>query len=115
MDLYTDDGSLTLARDGLLALRDAAGTRLVARSGSFWVTQEGCARDDVLNPGDCLVLRAPGLTVVTAVRAGELDVRSPGRQAAHAAQPRRKTLAQRALGWLARLQRLWASGRVHAL
>jgi hypothetical protein len=113
MDLFTDDSTLTLARDGLVALRDAAGTRLFARSGSFWVTQEGCARDDVLNPGDCLVVSASGLTVVTAVRAGELDVRSPERQAA---QPRqRKTLAQRGRAWLARLQRLWATGRVHAL
>lgn len=78
MQIEFGRSTLSLARDGLLALRDAQGTRILCHEGALWVTQEGDIRDIVIGPGDALTLRAPGLTVVTAVQPSRLTLVEPG-------------------------------------
>lgn len=89
MQIEFGRSTLSLARDGLLALRDAQGTRIQCHEGALWVTQEGDIRDIVIGPGDALTLRAPGLTVVTAVQPSRLTLVEPG-QAGAARTDRRK-------------------------
>lgn len=78
MQIEFGRSTLSLARDGLLALRDAQGTRILCHEGALWVTQEGDIRDLIIGPGDALTLRAPGLTVVTAVQPSTLTLVEPG-------------------------------------
>jgi hypothetical protein len=49
-----------------LRLRGAAGVRIVCRSGTVWVTQEGVLRDDFLRSSEALTLRSRGVTLVQA-------------------------------------------------
>lgn len=77
MQIEFGRSTLTLARDGLLALRDAQGTQLLCHEGAIWVTQEGDIRDIIIGPGDALTVRAPGLTVVTAVQPSTLTLIEP--------------------------------------
>lgn len=82
--------TLSLARDGLLALRDAQGTQILCHEGAIWVTQEGDIRDIIIGPGDALTVHAPGLTVVTAVQPSTLSLVASTEVGAAAAD-RRKT------------------------
>ena len=52
----------------VVALDDAVGTRIVARLGTVWVTEEGETRDYVIGPGDQLVVARPGRTLVQALK-----------------------------------------------
>ena len=74
MQIEFGRSTLSLARDGLLALRDAQGTQILCQEGAVWVTQEGDIRDIIIGPGDALTIHAPGLTVVTAVQASKLTL-----------------------------------------
>jgi hypothetical protein len=74
MQIEFGRSTLSLARDGLLALRDAQGTQILCHEGVIWVTQEGDIRDIIIGPGDALTVRAPGLTVVTAVQPSTLTL-----------------------------------------
>jgi hypothetical protein len=69
MNIDISRSTLHLARDGLISLRDACGTRIFCQSGSLWVTQEGEIKDVVLLPGDSLALGNRGLAVITALEA----------------------------------------------
>lgn len=68
---------LDLARGAVLRMRDAAGTRIVVRRGSAWITQEGDHRDIVLPCGGDFLLDRPGLAVVQMLGGGELRVDTP--------------------------------------
>jgi hypothetical protein len=72
MDISLKDTRLTLARDGLIALRDAHGTRIACLEGSLWITQECSIKDEVLAAGKVLRLRHDGLTIVTALEPSAL-------------------------------------------
>jgi hypothetical protein len=78
MQIEFGRSTLSLARDGLLALRDALGTRILCHEGAIWVTQEGDIRDIIIGPGDAFTIRAPGLTVVTAVQPSKLTLIESG-------------------------------------
>ncbi len=101
MQISIPDSKLALAREGLLALRDARGARLTAHSGAFWVTQEGSGKDHVIDAGQSLTVCADGLTVVTALQAGEITVHAP------APAPMRA-------GLLRRVQQFWRQLRPSA-
>lgn len=115
MEIDIRNTRLSLARHGLVALRDAGGTRLTAHSGTFWITQEGTAKDYVIDAGDSLLVRGGGLTVVSALQPGDIGVQAakPDNVAVPCAQ--RLTVPQRWRCRLSRLQQLWAAGGVHAL
>lgn len=63
---------LALEAGEVVTLDDAAGTRIQARQGVVWVTQEGDLDDHILGPGEALVLECNGRTVVQAMRAAHV-------------------------------------------
>jgi hypothetical protein len=72
MQIDISRSTINLARDGLIALRDAAGTRVFCQAGSLWITQEGEVKDAVLDSGEAFTVRNGGLTVITALRTSAL-------------------------------------------
>lgn len=90
MQIEFGRSTLSLARDGLLALRDAQGTQILCHDGALWVTQEGDIRDVIVGPGEALTIREPGLTVVSAVNPSTLTL-IERTQAGAATADRRKT------------------------
>jgi hypothetical protein len=51
----------------VLSLDDAWGTRIRARVGTVWVTEEGDVDDHIVGPGDARVVAHGGRTVVQAL------------------------------------------------
>ena len=60
---------VALAPGEVLTIDDAQGTRILARLGTVWVTEEGEGRDHIVGPGDSLVVARGGRTVVQALKA----------------------------------------------
>ena len=67
MKVEIENAAIELKPAQLLRLKSAAGVRIVCRSGTVWVTQEGVLRDDFLRPGEALILRSRGVTLAQAV------------------------------------------------
>ena len=59
----------SLAAGEVLTLDNAPGTRILARLGTVWVTEEGDNRDHIVGPGDSLVVARAGRTVIQALKA----------------------------------------------
>lgn len=59
---------ISLAAGEVFTVDDAEGLRILARSGTVWVTEEGDRADHIVGPGDTLVVAHPGRTVVQALR-----------------------------------------------
>ena len=59
---------LFLGHGEVLTLDDAQGVRIGARTGMVWVTQEGRLQDDIVSPGDAIVVANGGRTLVQALR-----------------------------------------------
>ena len=59
---------LPLDAGEVLTLDDANGTRILARTGTVWVTEEGGSEDHFVGPGHLLIVTRPGRTVVQAIR-----------------------------------------------
>ena len=74
MRLHTNQPLLALEPGQVLTLDDAQGTRIVARSGTVWVTEEGESRDHIVGPGDALIVARPGRTVVQALMAAWISL-----------------------------------------
>jgi len=85
MQIEITRSTLSLARDGLVAIRDGQGIRVVCRAGSLWITQECDVKDAVITAGESFTLSHPGLTLVTALSAAELTIIEP--RAATQSQP----------------------------
>jgi hypothetical protein len=85
MQIEITCSTFTLAPAGLLAVQDGIGTRIVCRSGSLWVTQEGDVKDSIVGPASVLTIRKPGRTVITALESSSLTLIEPNAQD----QPRR--------------------------
>ena len=62
-----DNVAIELEPAQLLNLKGAVGVRILCRSGTVWVTQEGVLRDDFLRPGEVLTLCTRGVTLVQAL------------------------------------------------
>jgi len=88
MQIEINRSTLSLAREGLVAIRDGQGTRIVCHSGSLWITQECDLKDAVIAAGESFTVRNPGLTLLTALSASELTIIEPRA----AAQPRSRQL-----------------------
>ncbi len=67
MQLNVKAPVLALAAGQILTLDDAAGLRILARSGTVWVTEEGNPDDHIVGPGDTLIVAHPGRTLVQAI------------------------------------------------
>ncbi len=74
MKIETNRSILSLAREGLVAIRDGQGTRIVCHAGSLWITQECDVKDSVITAGESFTVRKPGLTLLTALSASELTI-----------------------------------------
>ena len=74
MNIALDASSLTLRRDGLLALRDGQGTRVRCLSGSLWITEDHSNRDTVLAAGESFTVRRAGLTLIMALQPATLEL-----------------------------------------
>lgn len=87
MRIRLSDSELALARRQVICLADAAGVRIVARSGSFWVTQDGDRRDVVLEAGDSVVVAGTARVVVQALSAARVGLVAPPVETQAAAHP----------------------------
>lgn len=94
IDLTTP--SLALPRDGLIALRDARGTRVTSLAGALWITQAHQEGDVILERGQSFTVDRPGLTLVMALTPASLRLLE-----------HRETRAARIAGWFSRL---WPAG-----
>jgi hypothetical protein len=65
---------LTLQAGQVLTLDDAQGVRILSRTGTVWITQEGSTKDDIVGPGDALVVARNGRTVVQALRTAWISI-----------------------------------------
>jgi hypothetical protein len=100
MDVSMQGGRITLAREGLLALRDACGAKVECVRGSIWVTQESDGIDHVLFPGQAVTIDHQGLRIVTALDAAVVAVSAKRRVEATLARPGRRTAVHRVASWL---------------
>ena len=67
MQLNMREPVIALEPGQVVTLQDAQGTRIAARSGTLWITEEGESRDHVVDAGDALVVARAGRTVVQAL------------------------------------------------
>ena len=77
MQIEINRSTLSLAHEGLVAIRDGQGTRIVCHAGSLWITQECDVKDAVISAGESFTVRNPGLTLLTALSASELTIIEP--------------------------------------
>ena len=59
---------IALEAGEVFTVDDAEGLRILARSGTVWVTEEGDRADHIVGPGDTLIVAHPGRTVVQALQ-----------------------------------------------
>ena len=67
MQLRLDAPVLALEPGQVVTLDDAVGTRIEARSGTVWVTEEGDRDDHIVSQGQSLVVTRAGRTLVQAL------------------------------------------------
>ena len=72
MKIELSTPTLTLPRDGLIVLRDAAGTRVTTLKGALWITQDHAVGDVILEEGQSFTLDRRGLTLVMALTPASL-------------------------------------------
>jgi len=92
MNIELDTSTLSLARDGLVALRDAEGTRVTCLDGALWITEDARERDVLLEAGEAFTIDRPGLTLIMGLTPALLHLSE---------MP--KTAAKRVGGWLSRM------------
>ena len=68
MVLQLDQPLLALEPGQVVTLDDAAGTRIEARRGVVWVTEEGDSEDHIVSPGQARVVTRSGRTLVQALQ-----------------------------------------------
>ena len=68
MTLNLNAPLLVLEPGQVVTLDDAAGTRIEARSGIVWVTEEGDRDDHIVAQGETLVVTHDGRTLVQALQ-----------------------------------------------
>ena len=68
MELHLNAPVLALEPGQVVTLDDAAGTRIYARSGTVWVTEEGDRDDHIVATGETLVVSHNGRTLVQALQ-----------------------------------------------
>ena len=68
MELRIEQPLIALEPGQVVTLDDAAGTRVSARYGAVWITEEGSEKDHIVHPGEALVLARRGRAVVQALQ-----------------------------------------------
>jgi len=91
MQLLSGLSRVCLERDQLIAMRDGIGARVTCLSGSLWLTQENAAEDQVLEPGESVVIEHAGLTLIMALAPSNVRL---------ADRTSRSQFWSRAFGWL---------------
>ncbi len=74
MKVEIENAAIELEPAQLLRLKGAAGVRMVCRSGTVWVTQEGVPRDDFLSAGEAMTLSSRGVTLAQALGRALLSI-----------------------------------------
>jgi hypothetical protein len=74
MELNINNPVLSLKLGQVVTLDDAAGRRITARAGTVWVTEEGNRKDFIVGPGEVLVLKNGGRTVLQALQAAWVSI-----------------------------------------
>jgi hypothetical protein len=77
MNIALDASTLSLRRDGLLALRDGQGARVRCLSGNLWITEDHSSSDTILAPGESFTIRRAGLTLIMALQPATLQLCEP--------------------------------------
>jgi len=77
MDINLHEATIALPRQAVTTLRGARGLRLVAVTGSLWITQDGDRRDYFLESGEDLDVTTDGAVVVQAQADSRLAVLRP--------------------------------------
>lgn len=77
MQIEISSSTVTLTPASVLAVQDGAGSRILCRTGSLWVTQEGEVKDSVVRAGEVLTIRRPGRTVISALETASLMLMGP--------------------------------------
>lgn len=74
MKIKLHPAQICLSGNQTLEIEEPGGCRLVCRSGSVWITQDGDYRDIILDEGDTLAFDQPGTVLVNAFRAAMISV-----------------------------------------
>ena len=74
MQLNLRSPELTLQAGQVLTLDDARGVRILSRTGTVWITQEGSPKDLIVGPGDAIVVARNGRTVVQALKTAWISI-----------------------------------------
>jgi hypothetical protein len=106
MELSMKSPVVALQAGQVLTLDDAAGTRIVSRSGTVWVTQEDDATDHIVRAGDAMILARGGRTVIQALQAAWISLLEAPR-AANDLQSERARAEERLLAMRDRLSRYY--------
>ena len=77
MQIDIGSSTLTLTPNSLLAVQDGAGTRVLCRAGTLWITQEGDLKDAIVGAGESLIIRKPGRTLIGALGTASLSILAP--------------------------------------
>ncbi|HXZ47700.1 MAG TPA: DUF2917 domain-containing protein [Usitatibacter sp.] len=75
MELLVKAPVLEMSEGQVVTLVDAAGTRIAARRGTVWITEEGGRDDHILAAGEALVVGRAGRTVVQALAPSRIAIR----------------------------------------
>ena len=78
---------LVLQPGEVVTLDDAQGTRITARTGTVWVTEEGVGADNIVESGGAYTVRRPGRTVVQALKTAWVSLADSVRPANDPAWP----------------------------
>ena len=78
MRLELRQSMICLEAGQVLSLDDAEGTTLAAERGTLWVTEEGDARDHIIEPGETFVIAKAGRTVVQAMQSASISLQQAG-------------------------------------
>ena len=82
MKVEIENAAIELEPEQSLRLKGAAGVRIVCRSGTVWVTQEGVLRDDFLRPGEALTLGSRGVTLAQSMDRAVISIEARPRMGA---------------------------------
>lgn len=93
MNIDIRNSRLQVREHEMVAIHDGSGTRITCHAGTFWITQEGRQKDNILKAGETFLVSAVGKTIATALSDGEITLTEPQRHhekaAGHAWWPNR--------------------------
>lgn len=78
MNIDLSETAIKLEGNEPVQLWGDAGYVIACLGGSAWITQEHDTRDIILEAGEYFVTDRPGLTLISAIRPGEILINEPG-------------------------------------